>query len=69
MIDIVKVFLSKKIKDVIQNIEAQQYFQFGDLPKHLIPPRHGGEVKPELSLKFLEDRLKLRAKNEAEFRL
>ncbi len=69
MIDIVKLFLSKKIKDVIQNIKAEKYFQSGELPKHLIPPRHGGEAKPELAFKFLEDKLKLRAKNEAEFRL
>lgn len=67
MIDIVKVFLSKKIKDVIQNISSEKYFTSGELPKHLIPVNHGGEAKTELSLEFLERKLVLRAKNEAEF--
>lgn len=69
MIDIVKVFLSKKIKDVIQNITAEKYFTSGELPKSLIPVHHGGEAKQELIFQFFEQQLKLRAKNEAEFSL
>lgn len=69
MIDLVKVFLSKKIRDVIQNIPAEKYFKGGNVPISIIPESFGGDAKPEWTYSFLERQLEVRRKNEAEFKL
>jgi len=70
VIDICKVFLSKKIKDVIQTQKSEVYFaDDGDLPKELIPQNFGGTANDAATMKSLEEMLKTRAESEQNFKL
>lgn len=69
MIAIVKVFLSKKIRDTIETHSSEDFLPKGEVPKEALPPAYGGTATPEKALQWLDERLAVRAENESSFSL
>lgn len=69
MIDIVKVFLSKKIWGIIQTEKSDTFFASGKLPVEVIPATEGGSSSEKASFEWLEKQISVRTKNEKEFKL
>ncbi len=69
MIAIVKVFLSKKIRDIIRLEKSGPFFSSGRIPKDVIPPAHGGSANEEKVLQWFDERMAIRTANEDTFSL
>lgn len=64
-----KMLLSPKMKKVIRAVPSVKFYGSTILPADLIPVEHNGKAQQELSLSFLEERLKRRAMYEEQYRL
>jgi len=69
MLKLIRAILSKKMKETIVIDKTETFFESGQLPKELTPPKYGGTASDDEAFKFLEEKLALRTKNEKEFSL
>lgn len=56
-------------KGKIVHEKAEDFFQNGPLPRHLTPEEWGGTASGDKDFAFFKEQLKIRAKNEKEFKL
>jgi len=65
MVSLMKVFLSKKVRDAIKLDSSDEFLASGELPKSAMPERLGGPPVGVTEYEFIEEHIKLRARNEA----
>lgn len=69
MIAIVKVFLSKKIRDTIETQKSEDFLATGKMPAEVLPPKYGGTATEEKKMQWFEEQLAVRIANENSFSL